>query len=50
MFDFQKLVVYQKARQTYKRVMQFLKSTKNIPPKLHDNLARASLKRNAEYC
>ena len=43
MFDFQKLAVYQKARQMYKSVMQFLKDAKSIPPKLRDNLARASL-------
>jgi four helix bundle protein len=43
MFDFQKLNVYQKARQAYKRVIQFLEITKNIPLKLRDNLSRASL-------
>ena len=43
MFDFQKLEVYQKARQIDKKVMQFLINCKDVPPRLRDQLSRASL-------
>lgn len=43
MFDFQKLDVYQKARKMHKNVMQFLMKYKDVPPRLRDQLSRASL-------
>jgi len=43
MFDFQKLVVYKKARAQHKEVLSFLRNNKNIPPRLRDQLSRAAL-------
>lgn len=43
MFDFQKLEVYQKSRRMHKRVIQFLMKSKEVPPRLRDQLSRASL-------
>jgi four helix bundle protein len=43
MFDFQKLEVYQKARHIHKKVIQFLMKYKDVPPRLRDQLSRASL-------
>lgn len=43
MFDFQKLDVYQKSRLMHKRVMKFLMKSKNVSPRLRDQLSRASL-------
>lgn len=43
MLDFQKLMVYQKAREAHKEVLIFLRSNKNVYSKLKDQLLRASL-------
>lgn len=43
MFDFQKLDVYQKARQMHKKVSLFLNVNKNVSPRLRDQLSRAAL-------
>ena len=43
MFDFQKLNVYQKSRLMHKNILKFLITSKAVPPRLRDQLSRASL-------
>jgi len=43
MFDFQKLEVYQKARKINANVQKYIKDHPDLPPRLKDQLSRASL-------
>lgn len=43
MLDFQKLVVYHKARNAHKDVLLFLNDNRSIFPKIRDQLSRAAL-------